>query len=200
MRRGRATKSGGGGTARLVVAAVLLGAAPAAAADIGEKMAPCLACHGAEGQSQLKNVPSLGGQTSPYALIQLFMFREKLRVAEPMNEATKGLSDGDLQAMADAIAKLPAPKPPADAGDRARLERARALSEQHRCNICHRADFAGQQGVPRLADQREEYLLKALKEYKSGARHAWEPSMIEALQQVPEAQLPDFAYYLAHLR
>jgi len=33
--------------------------------------------------------PSLGGQQPPYALIQLFMFREKLRAFEPMNEMAK---------------------------------------------------------------------------------------------------------------
>ena len=80
------------------------------------------------------------------------------------------------------------------------LERARALTEQHHCNVCHRADFSGQQTVPRLADQREDYLLKTLREYKSGARHAYEPIMIEVLQPIDDAQLVEFAYYLSHLR
>ncbi len=42
-------------------------------------MAPCLACHGERGQSAIPEVPSLGAQTSPYVLIQLYLFREKLR-------------------------------------------------------------------------------------------------------------------------
>ena len=188
------------GKAALVLAAWLIGASPAVTADLTEKMAPCLACHGAEGRSELENVPSLGAQSAPYSLIQLFMFREKLRVAEPMNELTHGLSDADLQAIADALAVQPAPKPPADPGDPARLERARALTEQNHCNVCHRPDYSGRQSVPRLADQREDYLLKTLREYKSGSRRAWEPIMIEVLQQVPEAQLAELAYYLSHLR
>jgi cytochrome c553 len=188
------------GKAGLLLVALLAGAAPASTADLAEKMAPCLACHGEKGQSELDNVPSLGGQTSAYALIQIYMFREKIRIGEPMNEATKGLSDDDLRAISDAVEKLPAPKPPADKGDPARLEKARALAEEHRCNICHRPDFSGQQSVPRLADQREDYLLKTLKEYKSGERRAYEPSMVEAVQQVPEKQLAELAYYLSHLR
>jgi len=188
------------GKAGLLIAALFAGALPAPAADLAEKMAPCLACHGAEGQSQLDNIPSLGGQPAPYALIQLFMFRERLFVAEPMNEVAKGLSDDDLRAMSDAIAALPPPKPPADSGDAARLERARALTEQHHCNICHRPDFSGQQNVPRLADQREDYLLKSLRAYKSGARRGYDPVMVEALQPLPEGQLAELAYYLAHLR
>jgi len=186
--------------AAALVAAAAVGALPAAAADLSETMAPCLACHGEGGQSQTDNVPSLGAQNAPYALIQLFMFREKLRLAEPMNDTAKGLSDDDLRAVSDAIAKLPAPKPPGEAGDPARMQAARALADQSHCSVCHRADFSGQENVPRIADQREDYLLKTLREYKSGARHGYDATMAEALQPVADAQLPDLAYYLAHFR
>jgi len=181
------------------LAAFLAGALPAFA-NPDEKLAPCLACHGAEGQSELENVPSLGAQPSPYTVIQLFMFREKMRVAEPMNEMAKELSDNDLQATADFFAKQPAPKPPADAGDPARLERSRAVVEQSHCDVCHRPDFSGRDNVPRLADQREDYLLKTLRDYKSGARRGYDASMAEVLQPIDDAQLVEFAYYLTHLR
>jgi cytochrome c553 len=187
-------------TAGIIAVTSLTGALRAIGADLSEKLAPCLACHGGEGQSQLDNVPSLGAQQASYTLIQLFMFREKLRIAEPMNEMAKELADSDLQAMADALAALPPPKPPADAGDPERLERARALTEQSHCNVCHRPDFSGQQTVPRLADQREDYVLKTLREYKSGARHAYEPIMLEVLQPLGDAQLVEIAYFLAHAR
>ena len=191
---------GGAGKLGLVIAALLAGASPALAADLAEKMAPCLACHGEEGQSQNENVPSLGAQQASYTLIQLYMFREKTRVAEPMNEMAKELTDGDLQSIADALAALPAPKPPADPGDPARLERARAMIEQNHCNACHRPDFSGRESVPRLADQREDYLLKTLREYKSGARRAYEPIMVEVLQPISDGDLVELSYYLAHLR
>jgi cytochrome c553 len=195
---------GRGGKAGLIAAGWLAGALPVLADDLpeklAEKLAPCLACHGVEGQSVLENVPSLGAQTAPYALIQLFMFREKMRVAEPMTEAAQELGDGDLRAMSDALAAQPPPKPPDDPGDPTRLERARAVTEQHRCNFCHRPDYSGQQSVPRLADQREDYLLKTLREYKSGARRAYEPIMVEVLQPTDDSQLIEFAYYLSHLR
>ncbi len=188
------------GKAALVLAAWLAGAPPGLGADLADKLAPCLACHGSEGQSQLDNVPSLGAQRAPYTVIQLFMFREKIRVVEPMNEAAKELTNDDLQSMADALTALPPPKSLGDPGDPVRLERARALTEQNHCNACHRPDFSGQQSVPRLADQREDYLLKTLREYKSGARRAYEPIMLEALQPIDDAQLVEFAYYLSRLR
>jgi cytochrome c553 len=191
---------GGAGKLGPVIAALLAGASPAPAADLSEKMAPCLACHGEDGQSQNENVPSLGAQQASYTVIQLYMFREKTRVTEPMNEIAKELTDGDLQSIADALAALPAPTPPADQGDPARLQRARAMAEQNHCNACHRPDFSGRESVPRLADQREDYLLKTLREYKTGARHAYEPIMVEVLQPIPEAAMVELAYYLAHLR
>ena len=41
------------------------------------------------------------------------------------------------------------------------MERARALAEKNHCNICHTPSFAGQENVPRIAGQREDYLIKA---------------------------------------
>src|SRR6516165_1729821 len=114
-------------------------ASSAGAETIAERAAPCFACHGDHGQSQTENIPSLGGQQAPYALIQLFMFREKLRVFDPMNEMTKSFSDDDLRTFSDFIATLPKPQPPADAGDPARIQRAQAIVAQNRCNSCHRA-------------------------------------------------------------
>ena len=187
------------GKAAALLAAPLAAALPAVA-DLEEKLAPCLACHGVQGQSEIENVPSLGAQPVAYTVIQLFMFREQLRVAEPMNEMAKGLSDNELQSIADMIAKQAAPKPPADPGDSARLERARALVEQNHCNVCHRSDFSGRDNVPRLTDQREDYLLKTLREYKSGARRGYDATMAEVLQPLDDAQLIDVAYYLARLR
>ena len=187
------------GKAAALLAAPLAAALPAVA-DLEEKLAPCLACHGVQGQSEIENVPSLGAQPAANTVIQLFMFREQLRVAEPMNEMAKGLSDNELQSIADTIAKQAAPKPPADPGDSARLERARALVEQNHCNVCHRSDFSGRDNVPRLTDQREDYLLKTLREYKSGARRGYDATMAEVLQPLDDAQLIDVAYYLARLR
>ncbi len=191
---------GDAGRAGLLAAALLAGAVPARAADISARLAPCLACHGAGGQSQTDNVPSLGAQPAAYTIIQLYLFREGMRQAEPMNDMAKGLSDDDLRTIGDALAALPAPKPPDNPGDPARLERARAIVEQNHCNICHRSDFSGQDNVPRLADQREDYLLKSLRAYKSGARRGYDPIMVETLQPLDDAQLVELAYYLAHVR
>jgi cytochrome c553 len=187
---------------RKIAAALLLAliASSGQAETFADRAAPCLACHGENGQSETENTPSLGGQQAPYALIQLFMFREKLRTFEPMNEMAKALSDDDLRAFSDFIATLPKPSPPADAGDPARLQRARALVQQHHCDSCHNADFSGRDNVPRLADQREDYLAKTMREYKNNSRHGYDATMAEVLQPVTPEQIADLAYFFARLR
>jgi cytochrome c553 len=102
--------------------AFALFASSASGETFGDRVAPCLACHVERGASETENTPSLGAQQAPYALIQLFMFREKLRTFEPMNEMAKGLTDDDLRTFSDFIAKMPKPAPPTDAGDPARLQ------------------------------------------------------------------------------
>ena len=187
---------------KIVIAALacVLMASPAIAETIEQRAAPCFGCHGEHGQSLIDYTPSLGGQQAPYLLIQLFMFREKLRVFEPMNDMAKALSDDDLRAFSDFIAKLPKPAPPADAGDPARLQRAAALAKQYHCNACHNSDFSGRDNVPRIADQREDYLQKTLREYKDNSRHGYDATMAEALAPVTPEQIADLAYYIARLR
>ena len=173
---------------------------PASAATIQERAAPCLACHGERGTSETENTPSLGGQQAPYALIQIFMFREKLRVFEPMNEMAKSLTDDDLRTFSDFIATLPKPVPPADTADAARMARGQAVSQQNRCNTCHNPDYSGKENVPRIANQREDYLAKTLAEYKDNTRHGYDATMADVMQTVGKDQIADLAYYLAHYR
>jgi cytochrome c553 len=184
----------------LAVLAVLLANAPLKAETIQERATPCLGCHGENGQSQIENIPSLGAQQPAYGLIQLFMFREKLRTFEPMNDMTKPLSDDDLRTFSDYIATLPKPAPPAEAGDPARLQRAELLIQQNHCNSCHNADFSGRDNVPRIANQREDYLAKTMREYKNNTRHGYDGTMAEVLNPVTEAEIGDLAYYLARVR
>src|SRR5579862_4394378 len=173
---------------RLVAAAILLFCAPAAvrAETLAERAAPCLACHGESGQSQTPEIPSLGGQPAPYLLIQLYLFREGQRAStfqkddqmiQIMTEMTKGFTDDDLRNFSDFLAKLPAPPVPADTGDAPRMQAAGALITQLRCNACHGLDLAGRENIPHIADQREDYLVKTLREYKSNTRHGYDGVM-----------------------
>jgi cytochrome c553 len=184
----------------LAVVIAASSASSASAETIEQRAAPCFGCHGEHGQSVIDVTPSLGAQQAPYVLIQLFMFREKLRTFEPMNDMAKPLSDDDLRTFSDFIAKLPKPAPPDDAGDPARMARAKALAAQFRCNSCHRPDFSGGDNIPRIANQREDYLAKTLAEYKDNSRHGYDGTMADVMGSVSPEQIADLAYFLARLR
>jgi len=162
-------------------------------------MATCVACHG-EGRSENPEVPSLGAQPADYALIQLYLFREGQRKVAAMNEAAKGLSDDDLRQFSQAIAKLPAPTPMETGGETGRLARGETLIRQHRCDFCHMPELQGRDNVPRLAAQREDYLLLALRAYKSNARVGYDPAMVEIMPRLADADLVDLAYTIARKR
>ena len=186
---------------RRIIAALAFAslACSASAEAIEERAVTCFGCHGEHGQSSTENTPSLGAQQAPYALIQLFMFREKLRTFEPMNDMTKAFTDDDLQKFSDFLARLPKPVPPADAGEPARMQRGQALVQQNRCNACHNLDLSGKENVPRIANQREDYLAKTLGEYKDNSRHGYDGTMADVMGPITKEQIADLAYYIARV-
>ena len=159
----------------------------------------CAACHGANGRSDMPNMPTLAGQPSFYSITQLFLFREGRRSNEGMTAVAKTLTDDDMRGFADFIGTLPpvAAPPPATAPDPTRMADARALATQHKCVFCHGADFGGGQQVPRIAGQREDYLQMSLRGFRSGTRPGYTQAMTAALSQVPLEDLDTLAYYLA---
>jgi cytochrome c553 len=189
----------GGRTGLAAMVAALALAGVARAAPVEERLAPCLACHGAAGLSTTPETPSLGGQPSFFVIAQLFLFREGRRDSVLMNGLAKDLTNDDLRAFAERISKLPPPPPPPGPPDPASFARGRALAGRRPCPVCHNPDFSGREQVPRLANQREDYLLKAMREYQSGARIGYGGTMLEELKGLSEGDLRDLAHFLAHL-
>ncbi len=181
----------------VLLATLLLGTA--SAAPLGERLAPCLACHGERGTSQTEGVPSLGAQMPDYIVTQLFQFRDKQRTAPPMNDMAADLSDDDLRSFSDALGALPAPVAAKAAPDAALAARAQALVAKHQCNSCHAGELTGRDNIPRIRGQREEYLAAALAAYRSNARPGYDPAMNEAAQGLKDDEIRDLAAYIARL-
>lgn len=171
--------------------------APAGSAQ--ERFAACLACHGEGGRSIMPLTPSLAGQHSFYAITQLFLFREGRRSNPAMTAIAKGMSDADMRAFADLIARLPGPPAASmDGLDARRMASGATLAGQRRCGACHGADYSGGNQVARLANQREDYLLATLREYQSGQRLGYTTAMNETLAGLTPEGLADIAYFLAN--
>lgn len=168
-----------------------------------DKAEACYACHGKSGTSTAPLTPSLGGQPAFFTVAQLFLLREGRRTKAPtaMDAYAKGLSDADLQSLAGVFEKQRPPAPPAQAPDRARFERGRKLVEARNCRNCHNPDYSGRAQIPRLANQREDYLLKALRDYKSGQRIGYGSAfMPEEVAGLSDNELADLAHYLSQFR
>jgi cytochrome c553 len=186
----------------LVLTALALSAS---AQSLEQRKELCFTCHGANGTSSTPFTPSLGGQPSFFVLAQLFLFREGRRMNEelsaPMTAAAARLTDAELQALADLIAKQPPPRPRAAKPDPARFASGRGIAERERCGSCHNPDFSGRDNMPRLANQREDYLLKALRDYKKGVRTGYgNAAMPEIVSGLSDTELADVAHFLARLR
>ena len=69
------------------------GATGAFAQSIAPRLAQCAACHGADGNSQIKDFPSLAGQPRVFLENQLVMIREGMRDIPAMKGSLDGVSD-----------------------------------------------------------------------------------------------------------
>ena len=119
---------------------------------------------------------------------------------EIMSEMTKGFTDDDLRNFSDFLAKLPPPPAPQEAPDMTRMQSGRALITQHHCNSCHSLDLKGRESIPHIANQREDFLVKTLREYRDNIRHGYDGVMASVLAPVNDAQIADLAYYIARFR
>ncbi len=183
----------------LVGLALVAAVASARSQTFQEKFATCQACHGESGQSELPETPSLAGQPSVFVLYQLVFFRGGQRDEQPMAEIMKGASDDDLRAYAEAIEKLPAPKPPKDGRDPARFARGKEIVDRLQCASCHNPDYSGRRQMPRLATQREDYLIPAMRAYKRGQRVGQLAVMPEIMGAIADADIPAVAHFFAYL-
>jgi cytochrome c553 len=185
-----------------LAAAILAGlfATPARAATYDEKLATCLACHGEKGISETSEVPSLAGMPADFTLIQLFLFRQNTRKIEIMNDLAKDMTDDDLRKFSEYFAKLAPPKASGDPADPQIAARAQAVIAKQHCGSCHNPDFSGREQMPRLAAQREDYLLKAMRDYKAARRPGYDATMDEVIRPLTDADIVDLSHYLSRLR
>jgi cytochrome c553 len=176
---------------------------PAHAADAvaagKEKAELCAACHGDNGISQTENIPSLAGQQDQFIQWQLVFFRSGARKNEQMQPIVEQITNEDIRNLGAYFASLTPPKPPADDNPDLSKKGAQAAVGR-RCATCHTDSFAGTKAVARLAGQREEYLVKALHDYKSGVRSGGAgAAMSDVAYPLSDEEITALAHYLAHL-
>jgi cytochrome c553 len=194
------------GAGHLRVQAQATGAAPTAAPLLTpgaqSRIAACNACHGAQGVSTQPHTPSLAAQPKTFLENRMVLIREGMSPIAAMKGQLEGLSDPDLISLAMFYAALPAPTPrPAEgpARDAARAARGAAVAERALCGSCHVGNYSGRDQSPRLAGQREDYLLASMREFAAGKAVGRDTLMTNALLGLSDGDLMDLAHHLATL-
>ena len=166
------------------------------AAQLAERCAPC---HGPEGTSVTPGIPSIAGQPKVYLENLLILVREGVRGSEAMQQQMKGVSDRDIIDLATHFSKLPLRATPGEA-DAALIKQGQLASAKYRCGICHLHDYRGRDGSPRLAGQREEYLVDVMRAFRDAPPHGSDTNMSAAMYGVSDADIRAMAHLLAHSR
>jgi len=183
-------------------AAVVLSLRVAGGANesVTEKAEMCSACHGEGGISQTENVPSLAGQLDQFIQWQLVFFRAGTRKNEQMQPIVEQLTNDDIRNLGAYFAQLPPPKTSKPDANPDLSKKGAQAAAGRRCASCHTDSFAGTKAVARIAGQREEYLVKALRDYKSGVRAGGAmAAMADVAYPLSEEEIEALAHYLANL-
>jgi cytochrome c553 len=186
----------------IVLASAIACGSPVRAADIAagkEKAELCVGCHGEGGISQMENIPSLVAQPDLFIQWQLVFFRAGTRKNEQMQPIVEQLNNEDIRNLGAYFASLTPPSGAKD--DNPELsEKGKQAAVGRRCASCHTDSFAGTKAVARIAGQREEYLVKALHDYKSGVRSGGgQAAMADVAYPLSDEEITALAHYLAHL-
>lgn len=178
----------------------LIGRAPAADVSAGQALAQaCAACHGADGVSQTQLTPSLAGQPDEFVQWQLVYFRSGVRKSDVMGPIAQALSNQDIRDLGAYYGSLPPPQP-AIAPD-ALAQKGEQIALQHRCRSCHGDDFNGFRAAARLSGQREDVMVKALHDFKSGKRMgSGVASMADVTYELSDADMEALSRYMATRR
>ena len=169
------------------------------AAAIKQMVATCAGCHGGNGISQTENIPSLAGQPDQFIQWQLVYFRAGARKNDVMQPIAEAITNEEVRTLGAYFASLTPPAASPDDNPDLSKKGAQAAAGR-RCGSCHTDSFVGTKAVARLAGQREEYLVKALHDFKSGKRTGGgSASMADVAYPLSEEEITALAHYLAHL-
>jgi cytochrome c553 len=199
---------------RLVLAVLGLLGPAAFASDIpdtiGQRMQPCMVCHGPEGRATTQGYfPRIAGKPAAYLYNQLLAFREGWRTNPTMAYFIDHMTDAYLQEIAGYFANLDLPYPPPPRADNAtpgQLARGEALTRHGdrelgvpACAACHGAALTGAlPAIPSVLGLPRDYLRLQFGSWRTGVRRARAPDcMSQIVSRMSPQDLNDVAAWLS---
>ena len=133
--------------------------------DHGKQLAAtCSKCHGEDGNATVPGTPSLAGQQPHYLFVAMQEYLNRERKAAAMHALMPGLGKIDKESLALYFAsQTPRARATSGFGDPAAGEPLTAV-----CGGCHGANgVSGDTATPSLAGQDPQYLVDAIKAYRT---------------------------------
>ncbi len=196
-----------------MVGLVALAIAGARATDIpdtiGQRMQPCMVCHGPEGRATTQGFfPRIAGKPAAYLYNQLVAFRDCRRSNATMAYFVDHMTDAYLQEIARHFAQLDLPYalPRAAAATPAQFARGEALVRHGdralgvpACAACHGVALTGAlPAIPGVLGLPREYLQLQFGSWRVGVRRALAPDcMGQIVSRLSPQDLNDVAVWLA---
>ena len=169
-----------------------LGNVAEAEAILGAKLLVCNTCHGDNGVPRNTATPIIWGLQENYLLKQLHDFQRGDRDNDVMTWMATALSQAEVGPVAAYFAKKNWP---------ARSAGAAAASPPAVvavCQACHQQNLAGGLPAPRLAGQRYEYLVEAMRRYAERERTN-NADMMKIMEAMSPAEREAMARYISGL-
>jgi cytochrome c553 len=185
----------------------LLPSAPVVWAQGAGSMAvtACLPCHGS-GSAAAPTFPKLDGQQAAYLDKQLREYKSGKRKSAIMAPLIGGLKKPQIPVMAAHFAsQTPAPgtveNPQVAARGKVLYEEGNRTTGVPGCVGCHLPNGVGYQRYPRLAGQRQAYIVQQLVDFKTGARSNDRAHVMRAVAgRLTDEEIRAVAEYVAGLQ
>lgn len=193
-----------------VICLVLMGLSHNLLAQNGQQLATvCAACHGVDGNSSTTIWPKLAGQNASYIANQTKMIRDGQRSVPEMLGIVAGLSDADIDSVAEYFAAQSI-KPGVADEELVALGKniyQSGLADQGviACQACHGPVGKGNPlaQYPALAGQHADYVVSRLKRYRDGKTNGsddvYSPQMVLIAESLGDHEIEAVASYLEGL-
>ena len=162
------------------------------------KAVMCSACHGPGGNSTQTQYPVLAGQTARYLYLQLKDYQEGRRTDPLMSAMVVDLTRDEMHELADYYAE----QKPANVAfkvDAAKSNLGKLKAEETLCTMCHLGGFAGQNEIPRVANQHYDYVVKQLADFKAHRRTNDAGNMTSVAGTLSDQDIENLGHFLAGL-
>lgn len=161
--------------------------------------AQCMGCHGSDGMGRGQgDIPVIAGQKAEALVAALRRYASGQRAGAVMQVAAAGLSEADIQEVADYFAALPGLADMPLPRTHPLVSKGNPQAQLPACDSCH----APGKAAPLISGQRASYLAARLRQWRGRETvieaHKPQDAMAVIARRIPEEQIDQLARALAN--